>query len=529
MTIDYTEHSSGHSIDLERELSYAEKARKKVEARVEGLMEDIQLACFEVFRGNDNSDYSEQLREKIIVIHKKMAVADDSEEEIKFIKKELFQELDSLTQTEWPLAYCYAKKEEQRIRERVNFAIEEFSDKFNFEDKFAFEEIYNERAGKVVYEARLELKASKDRNRLMAKKLKEIQQVRDDVEFDIAKFSVFDTQDKIFHRIGELNTLFPDLDYDSEEKDVDIIGRKTEILCCGKPFDQKMKIIKEQLDKFQAVDMEIEKKYMVRVIRKRYEELIETVRKLEAEGLSLSDEVCYATHSVEGSKLRIEGIGGELAPTSLSHTSQLEIATKGTLNTLEHTLKDAYIKYGEHTISNAMQLLPFSDKLNVFEGIGEEEKKALEVHRDILIQKAKIELIWGEARAAEKVPPLLPEEKIVEIIDKHLEQASRSIYLAYAEQRIKKYLKFCLLRKSFEGCSEEQKRAVENKADQFIVEAKRELQEYLSQQEPPRISMNEKSAKVLHSPEIDEAKVEAIIGGYIQKLYSVCLRHCKYG
>ncbi|MEM1282637.1 MAG: hypothetical protein AAGG81_03705, partial [Chlamydiota bacterium] len=361
-----------------------------------------------------------------------------------------------------------------------------------------------------------------ERNTQTKKLLEIVHGSREDVELHIARFSIPDTKEKILNRIQDIFDEFEDLDLSEERKRVETIEVETEKLLLDKGKEELMQVIASQLDRLQEVDTEIEKKYFVRLIQHEYEEFISVVTKLQVDGPSLNDELCYAKDRMEGSKERIEGIGTEFSPTSLNIASQLQITKKGTLNTFAYTLKEAYIKYGAHTIESTIQLLPFCARLGGFEGIGAEEKRALALHHEMLVEKAKKDLTWGDNHHSSKVPPILPEEKIEKIIDKHLELASRSIYLAYAEQRIRKYLKFWMLRKSFEGDSEKQKKLIEERTEVIISQVKRDLSEYLAEHVPPKVNISEKGAKVYGDFTVNEYKIEGIITEHIEKLHSIC-------
>lgn len=530
MTINDTSQSADIQIDAISEPSHVDVASQEIQARVESLVQRMEESYTAIFGADHipNLQYYQQLKERISGVNEKFNIdvlLDNSKDEVKFYVKKYLKELNDLSLDEWPLAYQTAKDQIRRIKERGVFANIEFRGYFGFEDTLAFEE-YESRAQKALGNAKeklAKLSDYKERNDLIHKVLADIRDVREDVELHIAKFSIPDTKDKIINRIEDIITEFDDLDLSEEEDKVQTIESQTKGLLKDKDKKGQMDVIASQLDRLQEVDTEIEKKYFIRVIQKKYEELIDVVMKLQVDGLSLSSEMRYAKSRVEGSKERIRGIITEASPTSLNYVSQLQITKKGTMNTLAHTLKEVYVKYGAHTIATAIQLLPFCARLGGLEGIGAEEKKALALHREKLVQQAKTDLTWGDEGKNSKVPPILPEEKIEEIIDKHLEQASKSIYLAYAEQRIRKYLKFWMLRKSFEGYSSEQKKLILKQANELIDQAKDELLLYLNEQTPPRVSIGDTDAKVTGEFKVDEIKVEKIITDYILKLNAICL------
>jgi hypothetical protein len=527
MTITDTVQSTNSEGFKEASLSYADLAKQKVRSRGESLVERIKETCTVIFLCDEipNTGYFNGLKDRITTVNSKLDIdilLDDSRSEVKFYVKNYLKELRDISLEEWPLAYQHAIEQANRTRERMAFAKEEFRGYFDFSDALVFEE-YLQKVDEILADAKQKLiKAtnSSERNDLIQNTMGVIKEVREDTELHIAKFSVPHTKDEIINRISEIFDEFELLDLEIEEETVQEIERETPGLLENKERKAQLEVIASQLDRLQEIDTEVEKKYLIRLIQQKYEELVEIVIKLQSDGLSLSSEVRYAKSSVEGSKKRIEGMSIEASPTSLNQISQLYITKKGTLNTLAHTLKEVFVKYGEHTVGNAINLLPFGAALGWLEGIGHEEKKALRLHREQLVEQARQDLTWGDDKNEKKVPPILPEEKIEEIIDKHLDQASKSIYLAYAEQRISKYLKFCLLRKSFEGFSDEQKQAIENKTVELIDATKEILLTYLHQQTPPRVSITEKNAKVTGEFKVDEMKVEKIISNSIQELHS---------
>lgn len=525
MTINAVSHESGPQMD---ELSYVDLAKQELQLRTEFLIERMQETYHVIF-GNEipNPEYYERLKERIAVINEKFSfdiLLDESESQVKFYVEDYTKELNQLTQDEWPLAYQYAKDQFKKINKRVVFANIEFRDFFDSEDISAFKG-YEKRISEALADAKsnlLKQSSAEERNVQTKKLLENIRSVREDVELHIARFSIPNAKEKILNRIQDIFNEFEDLDLSEERKKVEMIEGETKNLLFDKDKKEQMQVIASQLDRLQEVDTEIEKKYFVRLIQHEYEEFIRVVTKLQVDGPSLSDEMCYAKDRMEGSKERIEGMGMEFSPTSLNIPSQLQITKKGTLNTFAHTLKEAYIKYGAHTIESTIQLLPFCARLGGHEGIGAEEKRALALHHEMLVEKAKKDLTWGDDHHSSKVPPILPEEKIEKIIDKHLELASKSIYLAYAEQRIRKYLKFWMLRKSFEGDSEKQKKLIEEQTEVLIIEAKRDLLAYLAEHSPPRVSISAKDAKVSGEFTVNEYKVESIITEHIEKLHSIC-------
>jgi len=222
--------------------------------------------------------------------------------------------------------------------------------------------------------------------------------------------------------------------------------------------------------------MQIEKANAVREIQFAYEELVETAIKLESEGLRLSKEIANASSSVSGKEEIINNIKLVGSPTGVDSLLRLDIARKCTLKSLARTLKDIYIKYGEHCIKTTINLLPFSSRLTVLEGIATEELREMSLVSKKLLDEAKDELTWGEGGIPTKCPPVIAKDKMEEIINKHLKQTFRTIYLVYAEQCVMKSFKFYMQIKQFDGCNDEERSELNIKASELIEKMSDELE-----------------------------------------------------
>jgi len=394
---------------------------------------------------------------------------------------------------------------------RIEFANKAFENYIDSEEELLLC-ILKERVEFIITDSEEKLKSAKDNDTCMtlitASKLS-ICEVIDDLELEIAKFSIPDTLDKIHKRIGDITRQFNDLDFsDEEEKMRDLALETFDKIPLEQSKQNIRDLIEKTLDGLQEIDMEIEKVYAIREITKKYNELFSTATKLQQDGASIIQELQYATDRVEGSQMRIQGMRVPSSPLGMNLLAQLSITTNGTLSTLARVLKEMYIKYGEHCIRLTVDQLPFSSKLLPHQGVDVEEWSAIEKIGEKLVEKTKSELTWGTEGANRAFPPIIPEQTMEEIIQHNLKETSKSIYMAYVEQCIYKSLKFSLLRHFFEDVSEVRKNILRLKADEFVASAKTELNELFNR-------MEHKGESKCKPFIINDFEVEKLVSKYI--------------
>ncbi|MEC7840141.1 MAG: hypothetical protein VX777_08900 [Chlamydiota bacterium] len=435
-----------------------------------------------------------------------------TEEDIQCIIDNHITEIHKLKNSDWVFGYKHLLKNLTQLKVRVDFLRDEFEGKHNFMGIETLDRYY-ENASEIIkkMEANFKESTSNDEKNIAFKSAQaEFKQAKKSLETGIAAFSILSTRNKMKQRIMNIFDKFPELSFTEEQKNIEeIVASTDKQLAATQSNTDKKKLINEALDQLQEVDMKIEKANAIREIQDTYNKLIITAKELEKEGINFSDEKRHASASISGKEELIKSINLVGSPTGIDSLLRLDITRKCTLKSLARTLKDIYIKYGEHTIKTTLDLLPFSSRLEVLDGIATEERTQMHQLCKRLLSEAKDELTYGEGGVPTQCPPLIKEEKMEEIINKHLKHTYQTIYLVYAELCIMKALKFYLLRKQFEGCDEDKKLQLNNSARIQIDDMTKKLKKLF------------RESKIKDMNETLGRKVENIISDYVIKIHEL--------
>lgn len=406
---------------------------------------------------------------------------------------------------QWPIALHRFEEIKKQAREKISFIINEFKIHLVEEDQRKFD-AFIEEIDKISADSlqKLEelLEDAQKENHILDR-LTKINNILDAINLERESLSLLDFRDKIIARTYNIRERFPDMDFTETVATIRAAVAET---------DRTNSLsIQNTLDKLQEIDMEIEKQAAIAEIRLQYEKIIQVITDFEKSGISLQPQREYIEEGVNDSTVRLGEIQIHHHATGLNEIAQLFLVINGTLSQLARALKDIYTRFGKESIIQSLQQLSFNDQSKDQTIIvGDEGQKVLKKTEEQIVENFMDAITWGNDNSYRPCPPLLPEDKMMDIISEHMNRAVPTLYLCYFEQCIKKSLKFFLLRKKFEALSEGELKKLEEQGNILCLAAKEAATQLLN------ANMRAKQPEGFL-----ERKIESLIGSYIQKIHQL--------